>query len=322
MKKIAFLLLAVIAALLLTALPALADCDGAGVITCTTRDLSGIVLSDGNDNLTIQSGVRVRNSIGNGVDAGYGDDSILNQGDISSKVRGIFGDTGNDTLVNRGSIVDGDAGIYGGIGNDSIENSGRIVARVVGIEAADVDALADFDTVTNSGNINSTSGDGILSYGRVVNSGRVNARDDGLVGVDVTNSGRVIVYGGNAIRGTNATDDRLVNEASGYLQGVNGINGFDGNDVIINSGAVIGGLHGWSGDDTITLLAGTVQGEIDCGQGIDTLIIAFSVPASQLADLSAQIVPDPDEGRGSLTIGRNTYNWRWCENVVNQMTGR
>lgn len=322
MKKLLFLLVLMLGASLLTALPALADCDGAGVITCTTRDLSGIVLSDGPDNLTIASGVRVKNSIGNGVDAGYGDDYVLNEGEISSKVRGLFGDTGNDTLINRGSIVDGDAGIYGGIGNDTIENTGRIVARIVGIEAADVDASADFDTVTNSGNINATTGDGILSYGRVVNSGRVNARDDGLVGVDVSNSGRVIVYGGNAIRGTDATDDLLVNQASGYLQGVNGINGFDGNDTIINYGAVIGGLHGWSGDDTITLYAGTVQGEIDCGAGFDTLIIAFTVPANQIPDLSAQIVPDPNEGRGSITIGRNTYNWRWCETVINQLTPR
>jgi hypothetical protein len=292
------------------------DCDGATV--CTGRDQNGILLTEGDDSLSIEAGARVKNSLGNGVDAMGGNDTIINRGSISSRVRGINGDAGNDRISNSGRIVDGDSGIYGGPGDDNLDNTGTIIAREGGIEGADISP--DNDTISNSGTITVTSGQGIFTYGVVTNSGTVSSSGDAITARQINNSGRVVSQGGVGLAGTDEFDDVIINTGSARGS-VHSIWGRAGNDQITNSGSLVGSLHGGFGDDVVTLSGGSISSVVDGGDGFDTLVMAFSVPTAQLADLQAQLAA-ADPQLGEITLNRQTYRWQYFEAIRVELKGR
>jgi hypothetical protein len=299
-----------------TALPASAQCEGSGVVNCVTADSDGVVLSAGADSFTIAAGVRVANAVGSAVEAGDGDDVVVNDGMISSRVRGVDGGFGNDTIINRGTIRDGYVGIFAFAGNDNIENHSTLNAVTNGIEASEP---GDGDIVLNNGTINALRGTGIIAFGTVTNNGRIAGANHGIINGGTTiNSGRITATYGDAIQGTDGTNDVITNSTSGNLRGTYGINGLGGNDIINNYGVVRGIIEGWSGNDTITLYSGSVQGIVTGGSDFDTLVFAQTVTANDYAWISeALATADPLEG--SITINRVTYRWSYFETIVNNL---
>lgn len=300
----------------LTAFPAAAQCDAG--LPCVLNDSAGMVLTGGDDVLEIPFGVRVANPVGSAIESGDGNDYITNNGAISSKVRGIDGGFGNDTLINNGTIREGWVGIWGFAGNDTITNTGTINALENGVVASEG---GDYDTVINSGTIQAIRDTGVVGFGNLTNNGRIAGGSHGVAfGGTIINNGRVNATYGDALRGSDDSDDTITNNASGNIRGGTfGMNGLSGNDTLINYGSVRGGIQGWWGDDTVILYGGTVQGLISGGEDFDTLIFAQTVTASEYARIS-EALATADPNNGQITINRVTYRWAYFELIENQLT--
>ena len=75
-------------------------------------------------------------------------------------------------------------------------------------------------------------------------------------------------------------------------------------------------------DDTLTLGTGAVliNGTIDCGGGIDTIIFTMAVPTNHVDEITAEI-NSKDPAGDSITINNLFYEWVDCEELIPELTG-
>ncbi len=222
---------------------------------------------------------------------------LVVDGTINSTVDGVYMDDGGEVVVSaNGFITGGSRGIDIG-GTDAVKrvaNAGTIIGTQDGIGwggiSHDADVF-DFDLV-NTGTIIGQNRAGVYSYARdgavatIRNSGTITGDVLGIrlsTGPDgssvLVNSGEITAIGAGPIEAAvsgSSNVDVIIN--TGLIQSGRGVDGiialelFSGEDVVVNSGQIVGDvLLGDSADSfrgTGGKVSGTVQGEF----GNDTLI--------------------------------------------------
>lgn len=165
---------------------------------------------------------------------------------------------GGDKIVNGGTI-NLDQG-YGVVGADQLVNSGVLQQVAGGRTSIGVNNVYD---VTNSGTI-STGGVAILldSYNLVIKP------------ANIVNSGLIQSTGANAIQiGYSSTPLTLENQAGGKIVSSAGlaISSSYGVDKVRNDGEIVGGISLGGGDDRIENY-GSITGDVSLGDGNDTFV--------------------------------------------------
>ncbi|HWU15506.1 MAG TPA: hypothetical protein VN157_16025, partial [Caulobacter sp.] len=213
-----------------------------------------------------------------GVTAAAGS-TFENAGTISARggtYYGLYAIAGGDKIVNSGTISLSSAT---GVANaTSFVNSGRLVQTADGGKSYGVMGVRDVD---NSGTI-STGGTALIFTGWYVDP------------VTLANSGVITSTAGTAIEASYTTN-QIVNTASGVITGGGGtaisgsyyvdtvrndgvitgaINLGESDDRIENYGAINGAVSLGDGNDTfVQSVKGVMNGSVDGGYGLDTLII-------------------------------------------------
>jgi hypothetical protein len=268
-------------------------------ITCTGIVYSNVDGDSGNDIITNSGTLHFT------IDGGAGNDTLINSGTVGIL---LTGGADNDTLINSGRVNNT---IFGDTGNDIIINSGTATLSIFG--GADNDSITNTNTGTVGGFIQGEEGNDFISnYGSVTSN---------LIGNDgkdtLSNSGTV----NNLIGGDD--NDTLSNSGT-----MNTILGGDDNDTISNSGSVTGYISGGTGNDTITLIDGTVAGIIYADDGytstgsvIDNDVLVFAQVVAVCSDfdaLSAEI-SSADPVNGTITINTNVFTWNGFESLRNAL---
>ncbi len=170
-----------------------------------------------------------------------------------------------------GTLLARAIGINLGAGGNTLVNSGVIYGGENGIEIGAGAATS----ITNYNAILTTGPNGILSNGSKLNLYNVGVIDAPFEGVDavsaqgaaIINTGSIIGRRFNALSLSNV-DDVVIN--NGYLQGNNGVDLNDGNDLFDGrNGTQVGTVNGGAGNDTI--YGGAGSDSLLGGSGIDML---------------------------------------------------
>jgi outer membrane autotransporter protein len=273
----------------------------AGTTVSNAKVIAGTLTNQGtlNGSLTVEMATTLTNTSSVSVDA-----ASINAGSISNS--GSF--TNNSTFSNTGSISNNgsftnnstfsNAGSISNSGSftnnstfittGSFSNSGMVTGAGTGVSGD--------GTITNSGTIIGTTGDGVdLTAGGILtntaNSFIMGGQYGVQVGTDgtVTNAGTILdntVAG--ASLGTNAV---LVNHTGGTISGVVGVE-FTGTGASATNAGTITGTGGVAvqfsplGNDTLTLTTGSIiDGSIDGGTGSNAVILTGTgILASNIDD--------------------------------------
>ncbi|NWD77088.1 autotransporter domain-containing protein [Pseudomonas gingeri] len=190
---------------------------------------------------------------------------ITNRGLISNAPHGITSEE-DLWLFNTGTITGRDGAGVHAKNNGTVENEGRISGNLgeKGSALNDGIRIGKVARISNAGTIETTHS---LGSGLVIGSGSVTNSPAALI------SGKsygILAKGGGTTHVTN----------SGVIQGFRGIK-FEGNfnDVVVNSGAIIGSGGGpmidfGAGDDVLSVHSGSrIAGFIDGGEGYDRVVL-------------------------------------------------
>jgi Ca2+-binding RTX toxin-like protein len=238
-------------------------------------DLGDSVLNNGGGNrVHIQSTGSIF-AESSAIESAGGGLDLTNEGSLFSSNTTIFAEDGNNAIANLGTITSSSsAGIVAFGGNNTIGNGGAISARGTGIVAS-----GGSSEVTNTGTITS-SGHGIFAdsgNNTIGNGGTITAAVDGIFangsGNLIVNSGAVVSSSTSAFDGAveifsqAGGSNRLVN--SGELSSqLNAVLGGDGNETVVNRGAINGDVDLGAGSDFFRN-AGQLWGNVDLGAGND-----------------------------------------------------
>ena len=258
---------------------------------------AGIDFSGAGQTWMIGPDVIVSSDFSNGVNSGFGDSTLVNDGAIRSSLTAghgvLFG--GNTGLIHNGAdgSITGFTGVevdaqnietlnlgsivgYGSDGfefylashNSSLDNRGFVFGGRYGV--SDLSVYGG-DSITNSGTIEGQSAGvafgtvpGLVTH--VTNSGTIYG-DDGVAiysvsgGLDLQNSGKLI----GEIRLEAADNDTIANHGS--IVGVVHLGG--GSDSFNGTGGTSGAMFGEAGADTLT--GGSAGDTLDGGSENDTL---------------------------------------------------
>ncbi|MBR9762998.1 MAG: hypothetical protein GYB53_05590 [Rhodobacteraceae bacterium] len=254
----------------------------------------------GNGTVLNYEGATITGQNGDGVRIEAGMIEITNWGVIDGDDEAI--QVGDDAVVtNHGTLWSGDKGIQAK-GGATITNTGTINAGTEGIETGD-DAY-----IENSGTINAS--DDAINAGEnaeILNTGDllVDGDQDGidLDSGTVTNHGRIISYGSEDGIDFDASEVELSTITNyGLIEGEIGINVELGDhdpantmsQYVVNHGTITGrgglALQLGAGDDTLELYSLDINGEVDLGEGEDSLIVHSTV-----RDGVVTFVSDPED---------------------------
>ncbi|WP_407146501.1 autotransporter outer membrane beta-barrel domain-containing protein [Bradyrhizobium sp. ORS 86] len=266
----------------------------AGKIEALGQGFAGGLAAYGNSNsLTNAAGATIitHGADTNGMQAQGNDNTITNNGTITTlgNVGGGLGPTpigfdaegDRNKLINNGTInTSGNFGIgmfatgtaYGIGSSIAITNAGII--NTAGSFAWGMTVTGNNSTVTNTGAVKTTGdhADGVYvnasNQTAVINRGTISVTGAGAIGVSVNYS-------------TAGQTNTITNQAGGVISSQQGyaiaaLNNNTGNEIVDNSGTLIGGngtaVALGSGNDALTVHAGSVvQGAMDGGTGTDTL---------------------------------------------------
>lgn len=233
---------------------------------------------------------------------------------------GVYGDAGNDQFnVNGGSI----GNVGGREGNDIITLEGN--ARVTQIAGGD-----DIDTINLiSGTVHDVKwGDG--DEGQTLDL--TNVTVSGTLGFGAGSDHFTLVNGviGGDVKLGHASDDEGPEEGEivGYDSDIFRMEGgvvhgsvygdlYSGDDITIVGGTILGDIITAQGDDTLTWIGGAIAGDLDGGDGEDTLNLGSaqaSVSAKRLigweninfTGTREPLLLDAFESDGSVIIGTDT----------------
>jgi hypothetical protein len=192
------------------------------------------------------------------VSAITGGASVINSGSIV--LSGAVGVNGALAVSNSGSISQAADGLSSiGVKNmASLDNSGSIVTGGYAVQMSyDYPSPTGPFTITNSGVIKSTGSDAIRG-------------DFGSLTVTNVASGEISSVTGAAIRGTNYNPVTVYNE--GVINGA--VNLSFSQDHVENYGVINGDVILGDGNDTfVQWVGGKMNGAVDAGNGLDTLVI-------------------------------------------------
>ena len=205
---------------------------------------------------------------------------LTNEGSLFSIATTISAEDSGNVIVNTGTITSSTSfGIRAESGNNTIGNGGAITSAGAGIGA-----FGGFSEVSNTGTITSSNGFGIFATNgnnTIANGGAITAAGNGIfasgTGNLIVNSGSVVtsnLFATSAavnIVSLTGESNRLVNggELSGQL---NAVLGGDGNETVVNRGAINGDVDLGGGNDLFKGGGGSVDGDIRGRGGNDTLI--------------------------------------------------
>jgi hypothetical protein len=259
-----------------------------GDITSTDDD----AIRAGTDaNITNHDGANIISAVGGDEAIQIISGTVTNHGWIEAKNdKGI--QLNNGTVTNTGTIIGADSGIdtdgdgfitvinsgtIRGIGDTGVNSdfAGEVVNEVAGlIEGVNEDGI-DFDgtaTIENAGTIRSlatTDGEGItIGGGSVTNTGLIESAQNAIFFVSSDSDPHRTDDGAMVNSGT-------IQAGSGYA--IRFFDDQDGepdirDDSIFNSGTIVGDILYGSGDDLLSLLAGSrITGDIDMGDGNNTI---------------------------------------------------
>lgn len=218
---------------------------------------------------------------GEGVDVRARSSTFVNFGEVSSANYAVYFVGEFDKVVNYGSIyAEATAisvnGIYG-----SIVNLGEVVA----LNSSAFEISGDFSEVRNQGTaIADSYGIYFSGNGLIVNSGTASAQtairaiayaDEFVDAFKIVNSGSLLgdKYG---VYLTGGSEDTFILRNSGEIRvvesGATAVLGGSSDEVVRNSGIVEGEIRLGLGNDSYFGAGGTVLGQIDGGDGDDTLL--------------------------------------------------
>ncbi|MGQ9908277.1 MAG: beta strand repeat-containing protein [Candidatus Flexifilum sp.] len=302
----------------------------------------GIVADSGNDSVTINGG-----GIAHFIDGGADNDVINNAGGVNTSIQG---GVGNDLIINQTGVGATATDLLGGSGNDTITNGGTVYLNIDGGVGAD--SIVNFTGGSISNAYGLTGNDTITNGGTVL--GEIRGGDDNdiivnvggalisVIGGDfgddsIVNNGSMVLmlYGGpgnDTIRNNGLSagavlgdgDDLFENTSS--LTGGGGVNCGAGNDTAILGGTINSNVFCETGNDSVVIAAGwpanhgaSITGTIDGGAGTDTLTFSFTVTASELAAFNA-VFPTLLASGGTVTIAGRTYTWVNFEQLINLLS--
>ncbi len=218
-----------------------------------------------------------------------GADAVTGTGTVSAFVYGSITSAEADAIdLNNAATVEiavGAGGTVASMGNNAVEvqstllrlhNAGTLQAVDFGIDFLANAAITEVE-ILNSGSIIgkvlATQVTGIFNLvnsGTIITTGTV-IQTDGQADVTITNTGTITGNGGSAMT---LEGDVLAVTNTGLIRG--GIT-FSGTSAdFTNSGTVIGGVIGTSGDDNFYVREGTITGALSGGTGDDTYVIGSS----------------------------------------------
>ncbi len=244
----------------------------------------------------------------NGVlDALGGDDAITYQSGDGTIVRG---NTGNDTIIVDGGFIEGVfnpvnsgfSAVQGNDGDDTIYLNGG----VIGSPGTNTDVAGDQGDISAPGGNDTIILNGATVHGAV-------RTDGGSENWITLTSGSIL--GGNisGVIGSNQVDYITANPGAGQTLLIQeAINAAAGNDVITLSGGMIGAIDGREGSDTIVLQGslisrphlGVNRGSFVAGTGDDTIhLLSGTVEGNVLGDFDGA---SPDDGDDQITLNGAT----------------
>ena len=244
----------------------------------------------------------------NGVlDALGGDDAITYQSGDGTIVRG---NTGNDTIIVDGGFIEGVfnpvnsgfSAVQGNDGDDTIYLNGG----VIGSPGTNTDVAGDQGDISAPGGNDTIILNGATVHGAV-------RTDGGSENWITLTSGSIL--GGNisGVIGSNQVDYITANPGAGQTLLIQeAINAAAGNDVITLSGGMIGAIDGREGSDTIVLQGslisrphlGVNRGSFVAGTGDDTIhLLSGTVEGNVLGDFDGA---SPADGDDQITLNGAT----------------
>ena len=220
--------------------------DNKGAIT---SDNTGISVFDVYGNTVIKNSNTIKSQIGIYASSQFSGTSTIdieNTGNIITTLNGITATGGAaETIINSGTITSGSNGIFFDTSKVilTVINNGKIAAENEGIGALHIDNSE--ITITNNGDITSTSGNGIQFMNNtegvsVINTGNITA----------TTSGKYAIV--TSWRASDGSADTILQK----------------------SGTITGGIFLGGGDDTLTATGGALVGNTEMGAGNDTMTLS------------------------------------------------
>lgn len=256
-----------------------------------------------------------------------GASDLIVEGSVVSDADGVFMDDGGSVTVSAAGTILSTTGkgidIGGNDGAKTIGNAGLIQGQRDGIGWSVLNAgVPDYQlTVFNSGTIIGVDRAGIYSIVRdaqqtlINNSGTISGYEYGVLTLNVNPSGiQRIVNSGEISGGT--TGIRGLSEAdvilnSGLIQSASAVSGgialdlLGGDDVVLNTGTVLGDISMGDGNDSFDGRGGTVSGIVFGGAGNDTFIVGDAI-----LGLS-------EDASGGTDIVQSTVGWTLGDNFEN-----
>lgn len=268
--------------------------------TCNTAppnpDPNGIQEVGNPANLTVNvpAGTGIDTRLANGgnggpaMNTGIGNDDVdVDNGNVAGEMAGIEVSSGNDEININESNISGDdgQGIGSGPGDDEIIVTNSTVTSQGGIA---INSAPDNDIITVTGSTISTN--------------------------DPVSSAIGAAPGDDIITVTDST----------VIGGQTGIQGSPGNDQITVIKSFVSGdvsINGSTDDDIIELgTAVDLDGIIDCGPNVDTLIFSMEVPEDAVSLISSEIL-SKNPGGDSIVINNLFYEWENCEILRAELQG-
>jgi Ca2+-binding RTX toxin-like protein len=267
---------------------------GADVLTAHD-DVSGLINAGGGNDSVLLSTANLQGTI----QGAGGMDTIRVEGDMNDAFgSSIDGGDDADTITVTGN-VNGAGVIMGGAGNDGIVVGNGVDGSVQGNDGNDS------ITVSNGirGTVDGGADDDTLVQNTVGAAGRVTGFMLGGAGNDVITNAGILGLNTNFVQagdisGNDGND--IINQNANMEEG-SSIHGDDGDDTINVTAALIEGdnnvldlqnaasISGGNGDDTINIDA-TLDGDVDAGEGNDTVTMVGSIEAN-------------DQREGSILLG-------------------
>lgn len=210
-------------------------------------------------------------------------------GDMEMTVR-----AGGSSIMSDGAVLSYENGAL------SVYSKGVLEGREVGFDITDAHAAS----------VALIEGISVHGTGADINALHFKATRPGLALITVVNQGDIASYGAGTTRSillddagvaANAQNARIVNTADGLMR--NAVELGFGNDVLVNSGTLLGAVTMGGGNDFIRLdTGGDVQGRIDLGAGNDRLFV------EEGAGLDDWLVLDAGDGHDFIQV-RGSYNY-------------